>query len=450
VPTERKRSPLLPFLVLAIIVISFLLVFLPLAGGEQPKEKSYSEFVAAVESGQVSKAEIGETSILWTAAKAEFKTKRVPGVDDATLLEKLEAAGVDVSGKPKSTSVWPTIIGWLIPIGMVVLLLAWFSYARGGGTVTSFGKSKAQLVSSTKVAVNFNDVAGVDEAKFELQEIVDFLRHPEKYQRLGGKIPKGVLLLGPPGTGKTLLAKATAGEAGVPFFSVTGSQFVEMFVGVGAARVRDLFENAKRQAPCIVFIDEIDTIGKWRGPASMIGGHEEREQTLNQLLAEMDGFDTSAGIIIMAATNRPDLLDPALTRGGRFDRQVTVDRPDLTGREAILKVHVRHLTLDPTIDLHALASATSGLVGADLANIVNEAALLAARRGAEKVQMQDFEAAIERVMAGLTRRSLVMSVKEKETIACHETGHAVVATLLPHADPVHKVTSSRTARRRSG
>jgi len=303
----------------------------------------------------------------------------------------------------------------------------------------TFGKSRAKILTESKPKVTFEDVAGVDEAKEELKEIIDFLKAPAKFQRLGGRIPKGVLLVGPPGTGKTLLAKAVAGEAGVPFLSISGSECVEMFVGVGAARVRDLFEQAKKHAPCIVFIDEIDAVGRQRG-AGIGGGHDEREQTLNQLLAEMDGFDTTEGIIIMAATNRPDILDPALLRPGRFDRQIVVDRPDVKGREEILKVHTRKVPLAEDVDLKVLARSTPGFSGADLANMVNEAALLAARRGRDKVTMQDFEDAKDKVLMGVERRSLLISEQEKKWIAYHEAGHALVSKLIPGTDPIHKVT----------
>jgi cell division protease FtsH len=313
----------------------------------------------------------------------------------------------------------------------------------GGGSTQalSFGRSKAKIYDRKELKTTFNDVAGVDEAKAELVEVVDFLKNPKKYQRLGGRIPKGVLLVGPPGTGKTLLARAVAGEADVPFFFLSGSEFVEMFVGVGASRVRDLFEQAKEKAPCIVFIDELDAIGKTRaGNTGFIGGHDEREQTLNQLLAEMDGFDSSKGVIIMAATNRPEVLDPALLRAGRFDRQVVVDKPDVRGREAILKVHARNVQLSPTVDLHVLAARTPGMAGADLANIINEAALLAARKGKDAVEMADLDEAVDRVIGGLERKSRVLSEKERDIVAHHEIGHALVATSLAHADPVHKVT----------
>ena len=305
--------------------------------------------------------------------------------------------------------------------------------------IFNFGKSKAKLINESSIKITFKDVAGADEAKQELQEIIEFLREPTKFQKLGGKIPRGVLLLGPPGTGKTLLARAVAGEAGVPFFSISGADFVEMFVGVGASRVRDLFEQGKRSAPCIIFIDEIDAVGRHRG-AGLGGGHDEREQTLNQLLVEMDGFEQNSGVIIIAATNRPDVLDPALLRPGRFDRQVVVDRPDVNGREGILKVHTRKIPLEPDVDLKTLAKGTPGLAGADLANLANEAALLAARKNKKKVGMDDFEEAKDKVMMGMERKSLIISEAEKKITSYHEIGHVLVARMIPEADPVHKVT----------
>jgi cell division protease FtsH len=309
----------------------------------------------------------------------------------------------------------------------------------GGNKALSFGKSRARLLSSQQKKVTFKDVAGVDEAKEELQEIIEFLKEPQKFQKLGGRIPKGVLLVGPPGTGKTLLARAIAGEANVPFFSISGSDFVEMFVGVGASRVRDLFEQGKKSAPCIVFIDEIDAVGRHRG-AGLGGGHDEREQTLNQLLVEMDGFDSNEGVILVAATNRPDVLDPALLRPGRFDRRVVVNRPDVRGREGILRVHTRKVPLGGDVNLHILARGTPGFSGADLANLVNEAALYAARQNRKLVTMSDFEMAKDKVMMGAERRSMILTEDEKKITAYHEAGHAVVASLVPHADPLHKVT----------
>jgi cell division protease FtsH len=329
------------------------------------------------------------------------------------------------------------MLPFLVLVGLWMLMLR--QAQSGSNQAMSFGKSRARLHTETKTRVTFDDVAGVDEAKEELEEIIEFLRHPEKFQALGAKIPRGVLLLGPPGSGKTLLAKAVAGEAGVPFFSISGSEFVEMFVGLGASRVRDLFEQAKKSAPCLVFIDEIDAVGRQRG-AGLGGGHDEREQTLNQLLVEMDGFDPNAGIIVIAATNRPDILDPALLRPGRFDRRIVVDNPDAKGRRAILEVHVRGKPLAEDVNLEVLARRTPGFSGADLANMVNEAALLAARRGKKRISRSEFDEAIERVIAGPQRKSRILSPKERELTAYHEAGHALLGKLLPHANPPHKVT----------
>jgi len=344
----------------------------------------------------------------------------------------------------KQSSEWLNILIGFLP--WILIIAVWIIIMRrmqgqGGGTrgIFSFGKSKAKLMTRAEHRVTFRDVAGADEAKVELQEIIEFLKEPTKFQKLGGKIPRGVLLLGPPGTGKTLLARAVAGEAGVPFYSISGADFVEMFVGVGASRVRDLFDTGKKNAPCIIFIDEIDAVGRHRG-AGLGGGHDEREQTLNQLLVEMDGFEQNSGVIIIAATNRPDVLDPALLRPGRFDRQVVVDRPDVKGREGILKVHTRNIPLDEKVNLEVLAKGTPGLSGADLANLVNEAALLAARKNKKKVEMLDFEEAKDKVMMGMERKSLIISEEEKKTTAYHEIGHVLVARMLPEADPVHKVT----------
>jgi len=372
-----------------------------------------------------------------------FQTTRIPGIDDSALLKEFEQHKVEFSGRVESTFWRDFLFGWIVPLALMIGLWMFVMRRMGGGPTQalSFGRSKAKIYDRKELKTTFADVAGVDEAKTELMEVVDFLKNPKKYQRLGGRIPKGALLVGPPGTGKTLLARAVAGEADVPFFFLSGSEFVEMFVGVGASRVRDLFEQAKEKAPCIVFIDELDAIGKTRAGASgFAGGHDEREQTLNQLLAEMDGFDSSKGVIIMAATNRPEVLDQALLRAGRFDRQVVVDKPDVRGREAILNVHARNVMLAPSVDLHVLAARTPGMAGADLANIINEAALLAARKGKDAVDMADLDEAIDRVVGGLERKSRVLSEKERDIVAHHEIGHALVASSLPQADPVHKVT----------
>ena len=372
-----------------------------------------------------------------------FTVTRIPGVDDSQLLTLLEAHHVEFSGRVENTLWRDLLFGWVIPLALMAGIWMLIMRRVGGGATQalSFGRSKAKIYGRKELKTTFLDVAGADEAKAELVEIVDFLRNPKKYQRLGGRIPKGVLLVGPPGTGKTLLARAVAGEADVPFFSMSGSEFVEMFVGVGASRVRDLFEQAKSKAPCIVFIDELDAVGKSRaGSMGFVGGHDEREQTLNQLLAEMDGFDSSKGVILMAATNRPEVLDQALLRPGRFDRQIVVDKPDLKGREAILRLHARSVVLAPAVDLGSIAARTPGFAGADLANIVNEAALLAARKGKDAVEMTDFEEAIDREIGGLEKRSRVLSEKERDIVAHHEMGHALVAASVAHADPVHKVT----------
>ena len=351
--------------------------------------------------------------------------------------------GINYSFDKQSSDWLNILIGflpWILIIAIWVIIMRRMQ-GQSGGTrgIFSFGKSKAKLISQSSQRVTFRDVAGADEAKLELQEIIEFLKEPTKFQKLGGKIPRGVLLLGPPGTGKTLLARAVAGEAGVPFFSISGADFVEMFVGVGASRVRDLFDQGKKNAPCIIFIDEIDAVGRHRG-AGLGGGHDEREQTLNQLLVEMDGFEQNSGVIIIAATNRPDVLDPALLRPGRFDRQVVVDRPDVKGREGILKVHTRNIPLDEKVNLEVLAKGSPGLAGAELANLVNEAALLAARKNKKKVEMNDFEEAKDKVMMGMERKSLIISEEEKKTTAYHEIGHVLVARMIPEADPVHKVT----------
>jgi cell division protease FtsH len=417
----------------------------------QAKQVPYSEFLVEVRSGHVSEVGIDEQLFVATlktdAARKEpapqISTERIPGMDETSLLADLEAQHVTFSGHATKGSLWTLVLPWVVPILFFVLISGYASRRTGQipGPLT-FGKSRAKIHDqSSEIKVSFKDVAGVEEAKAELMEVVDFLKQPTKYQQLGGRIPKGVLLVGPPGTGKTLLAKAVSGEAAVPFFSISGSEFIEMFVGVGAARVRDLFEQAKQKAPCIIFIDELDAIGKSRaGGRGGIFSNDEREQTLNQLLAEMDGFDTSKGVIIMAATNTPEVLDAALMRAGRFDRQIIVDRPDLEGREAILKIHVRKVTLSQDADLKVIAQRTPGMVGADLANIVNEAALLAVRRSGNQVEMRDLEEAIDRVMLGLEKKNRVMTASDKERVAYHETGHALVALSLEHAAPVYRVS----------
>ena len=421
------------------------------SSAEQPKQVSYSEFLSEVRTGHVAEVAIDEQLFIATLktdpAKKEtaqrISTQRLPGIDETSLLGDLEAQHVTFSGHITKVAWWSALLPWVIPILLFVLISGYASRKLGQtpGPLT-FGKSRAKIHDqSSEIKVSFKDVAGVDEAKTELMEVVDFLKQPRKYQQLGGRIPKGVLLVGPPGTGKTLLAKAVSGEAGVPFFSISGSEFIEMFVGVGAARVRDLFEQAKQKAPCIIFIDELDAIGKSRsGGRGGIFSNDEREQTLNQLLAEMDGFDTSKGVIIMAATNTPEVLDAALMRAGRFDRQIIVDRPDLKGREAILKIHVGKIKLSPDADLNVVAARTPGMVGADLANIVNESALLAVRRNGDQVQMRDLEEAIDRVMLGLEKKNRVMTASDKERVAYHETGHALVALSVENAAPVHRVS----------
>ena len=399
----------------------------------------YGQFKQHIAEGIVSDLVIGPENISGTltgASKQAFFTVRV---NDPDLVKELDERKVNYSGRHENRFL-SGLLSWILPLGFFFLIWRFAMKKMGPGMgVMSFSKSKAKIFAQSDTKVSFADVAGIDEAKEELQEVVEFLSTPEKFQKLGGRIPKGVLLVGPPGTGKTLLARAVAGEAKVPFFSISGSEFVEMFVGVGAARVRDLFSQAAAQAPCIIFIDELDALGKARG-MNVMGGHDEREQTLNQLLVEMDGFETNKGVIIMAATNRPEILDPALLRPGRFDRQVLVDRPDIIGREAILKIHSKNVVLGPEVDLRKIAARTPGFVGADLANIINEAALLAARNNKEMVDLADFDEAIDRVVAGLQKKSRVMNAREKEIVAFHESGHAIVAESVENADPVHKIS----------
>jgi cell division protease FtsH len=402
----------------------------------------YSEFKTLIRDNKVQEVTVAEDRVRGTL-RAEGNAKARPftaiRIEDPKLIEDLEARGIKYTGEVANR--WlGEVLGWVIPLLFFVALWSFFFRRMGGaeGGVMSFARSRAKIYADDDVKVRFGDVAGVDEAEEELREIVEFLKNPRKYTSIGGRIPKGVLLVGPPGTGKTLLARAVAGEAKVPFFSLSGSEFVEMFVGVGAARVRDLFAQAEVKAPCIVFIDELDALGKVRIQTPM-GSHEEREQTLNQLLAEMDGFDARKGVIIMGATNRPEVLDPALLRPGRFDRQVLVDKPDVRGREDILRIHVKTVTIAPNVDLKVIAARTAGFAGADLANLVNEAALLAARRDKTAVDMSDFDEAIDRVIAGLEKKR-VMSDKERRIVAYHESGHAIVASVLPGLDPVHKIS----------
>jgi cell division protease FtsH len=455
---KRKQQFSIGYFILAMLIL-FLLQYYFAA----PKVETigYSQFKSLVKKGLVTNLVINEQIIrgeikpegVKEVLSAEQLKARGDGtkedktalpfvtvrIEDPELVSDLEAAGVPFRGEVVSQ--WlPTLLSWVVPVALFFLLWSFLFRKMGaGGSLMQFGKSKAKVYIEKKTGVTFADVEGIDEAEEELAEVVEFLRTPQKYQRLGGRIPKGVLLVGPPGTGKTLLARAVAGEAGVPFFSISGSDFVEMIVGVGAARVRDLFAQAVQHAPSIIFIDELDAIGKARG-MNLLSSHDEREQTLNQLLAEMDGFDPNRGVIIMAATNRPEILDAALLRPGRFDRQVLVDRPEVKGRERILRLHAKKIKLAPSVDLSQIAVKTPGFVGADLANIINEAALLAARRGKDAVETTDFDEAIERVIAGLQKKNRVMHPREKRTVAYHEAGHALVAELVPGTDPVNKIS----------
>jgi cell division protease FtsH len=443
----RKKMPMRARFSLGYFIVALLLMILiqNLFLAETIHRIPYSEFKDLLRGGKIESATISQDEIRGVVKEGQegtlggtrlFLTVRV---QDPDLVNELAQHGVKYSGRYESTWV-TTLLSWVVPI--LIFFGIWsliFRRMSPGGTVMTIGRSKAKIYGENEVKVTFNEVADVQEAKDELVEIVEYLRNPKKFQRLGGKIPKGVLLVGPPGTGKTLLARAVAGEAKVPFFSINGSEFVEMFVGVGASRVRDLFAQAQSIAPCIVFIDELDALGKARG-ANPLVGHDEREQTLNQLLVEMDGFDSRKGVIILAATNRPEILDPALLRPGRFDRQVLVDRPDLHGREAILRLHAKQVRLSPKVDLRTIAQRTPGFVGADLANVVNEAALLAARKDKDAVEMRDFEEAIDRVVAGLEKKNRILNDKEKEIVAYHESGHALVAASLPNADPVHRIS----------
>ncbi|MGD0883268.1 MAG: ATP-dependent zinc metalloprotease FtsH [Thermodesulfovibrionales bacterium] len=431
------RSLFIWLLIGLMMILLFNLVSSP---QKMEEEIIFSDFLTKVNAGEVDEVLIKENHI--TGRLKDGKKFRTYAADYPDLVKDLRAKGVKIAAKPPDQNPW--YVNFLISWGPIIFIaLIWIFFMRqmqtGGNRALSFGKSKARLVSNKSVKVTFADVAGVEEAKSEVQEIIDFLKDPQKFSKLGGKIPKGVLLVGSPGTGKTLLAKAIAGEAGVPFFSISGSDFVEMFVGVGASRVRDLFEQAKKSAPCIVFIDEIDAVGRHRG-AGLGGGHDEREQTLNQLLVEMDGFEGTEGVIIIAATNRPDVLDPALLRPGRFDRQVVVPAPDVKGRLEILKVHTKKIPLDERVNLDLIARGTPGFSGADLSNLVNEAALLAARNSKSKVEMADFESAKDKVLMGVERKSMIISETEKTNTAYHEAGHALVAKLTPGTDPIHKVS----------
>jgi len=423
-----------------VIILSMILLFGIFSQSQTGrKELNFSEFLARVEQGEVAEVELKGSAI--TGKLKDGTPFQTYAAEDPELIPSLRKQGVVISAKPvEQTPWWSLVLNWL---PMLLFIGVWVFFMRqmqgGGAKALSFGKARARLLTEKQNRVTFADVAGVDEAKEELEEIIEFLKDPQKFQKLGGRIPKGVLLMGPPGTGKTLLARAIAGEANVPFFSISGSDFVEMFVGVGASRVRDLFEQGKKHAPCIIFMDEIDAVGRHRG-AGLGGGHDEREQTLNQLLVEMDGFESNEGVILIAATNRPDVLDPALLRPGRFDRQVIVARPDIRGREEILKVHVKKIPLAPDVDLAILARGTPGFSGADLANLVNEAALLAAREDKKFVERKDFESAKDKVLMGVERKSLILSEEERRATAYHEAGHALVAKLIPGTDPIHKVT----------
>jgi cell division protease FtsH len=425
------------YVILAFFILSIVQQFL-FSGNVETI--SYGTFKRYLKEGKIKKIRIDEQVIQGVleegGAEKSFVSVRV---DDPELVKELDAQQIDYAGKYEN-KLFGAILSWVLPLAFLFLIWQWVFKRMGpGGAMMSFGRSKARVLAEDETKVSFDDVAGIDEAKEELKEVVAFLKSPEKFQRLGGKIPKGVLLIGAPGTGKTLLARAVAGEAKVPFFSMSGSDFVEMFVGVGASRVRDLFKQAQEHAPCIVFIDELDALGKARG-INPIGGHDEREQTLNQLLVEMDGFAPNTGVIIMGATNRPEILDPALLRPGRFDRQVAIDRPDVKGREAILRVHTKEVKLADDVDLKVIAARTPGFVGADLANIVNEAALLSARRNKDSVGMTELDEAIDRTIGGLEKKNRVISKKEKKIVAYHEAGHAIVAEMVPTGDPVHKIS----------
>jgi cell division protease FtsH len=442
---EKRSSLTVVYLVMALILVFILQSYI------SPKinNVSYSQFKDLIVQKKINSVVVSSNSLRGFEKPSEGAKEplfpkfayQTPRVDDKDLISFLEQNKVDIIAENENTF-WRIFLSWVIPLGFFMLVWLWFMRRlgqQGMGGIMTLGKSKAKIIAQRDVGITFDDVAGQDEAKQELMEILEFLRTPDKFTRLGARIPKGILLIGPPGTGKTLLAKAVAGESGVPFFSITGSDFIELFVGLGAARVRDLFEQAKLVAPCVIFIDELDALGKARG-LGVMGGHDEREQTLNQLLAEMDGFATNRGVIILAATNRPEILDPALLRPGRFDRQILVDRPDLQGRIDILKIHTRQLVLAPGVDLEIIARRTSGFTGADLANLANEAALLTARKGKDRVGLQEIEEAIDRIIAGLEKKNRHLNEKEKTIVAYHETGHALMASSRPTAEKVHKIT----------
>jgi cell division protease FtsH len=428
------------WVILIVLFVAFYNFFS--TGGDQVQEPTFTQFLAKVEANKVRAVSVKGNTYQGVFADTEEKFRTTGPAPDAAVLEQLRKNGVDVKyEREEQNSLWLTVLGQWLPVVFLFLFFIFFmrQLQGGSGKAMTFGKSKARLLNESHNKITFADVAGADECKEELEEIVAFLKDPKKFTKLGGRIPKGVLMMGPPGTGKTLLARAVAGEAGVPFFSISGSDFVEMFVGVGASRVRDLFEQGKKNAPCIIFIDEIDAVGRHRG-AGLGGGHDEREQTLNQLLVEMDGFESNEGVILIAATNRPDVLDPALQRPGRFDRRIVVPRPDLKGRLGVLKVHTRRVPLAPEVELEVIARGTPGMTGADLENLVNESALMAARQNKERVDLSDFEQAKDKVFMGPERKSMIMTEKEKRNTAVHEAGHALIAKLLPGCDPLHKVT----------
>ena len=429
------------WIIIGLLLIVLFNLFQGTSNNRNTSKISFSDFIAATESGNVSEVNINGSNVTGFLNDGRSFSTYVPNYPN--LVDKLNESGVKITAEPSERSMHPLLSVLLSWFPMLLLIGVWIFFMRqmqgGGGKAMGFGKSKAKLLNEAVGKVTFDDVAGIDEAKQELEEVVEFLKDPSKFSRLGGKIPRGALLVGPPGTGKTLLARAIAGEANVPFFSISGSDFVEMFVGVGASRVRDMFEQGKKNAPCIVFIDEIAAVGRHRG-AGLGGGNDEREQTLNQLLVEMDGFEANAGVIIIAATNRPDVLDPALLRPGRFDRQITVNNPDVMGRDKILKVHIKKIKVSPKFDSKIIARGTPGFSGADLANLVNEAALLAARKNKRMVTLEDFESAKDKVMMGAEKRSMVMSEDEKKLTAYHEAGHAVATLHSPASDPIHKAT----------